>query len=101
MVLTIFWGIGINTSTGNFAWMMVYGVVANYVFCSQGYFVGITVDSEDGCKVVNMFVVLLFSTCNGVLANLKGILILQQRPVAPGQRLGKGPDFFALRLNES
>lgn len=71
MVVTIFWGIGINTSFENFRWMMAYGVISNYVFCSQGYFVGIAVDSEDGCKVVNMFIVLLFSTCNGVLANLK------------------------------
>ena len=50
MIVVMFWGVGIDTSLTNFSWMMIYGIISNYAFCSQGYFVGIAFDDEDACK---------------------------------------------------
>lgn len=72
-IFVLFWGIGIDTSALNFGWMMGFGVLSNVVFCGQGYFLGIAVDDEDRVKLVNMFVILIFSTCNGILANLETV----------------------------
>ena len=51
-------------STNNF------GCLSNVVFCGQGYFIGIWIDNEDGCKTVNSLVAMCWMAANGVLSNL-------------------------------
>ena len=71
MLTLLFWMIGIDTSFDNLLWMVCYGVLSNYAFCGQGYFMGILVLNEDAVKVVNFLVIMFWMTSNGVLANLQ------------------------------
>jgi hypothetical protein len=71
MILLLFWFIGCDTSQENFWWMMAYGILSNFAFCGQGYFMGIIVMDEDAVKVCNLLVILLWMISNGVLANLE------------------------------
>ena len=71
MILLLFWLIGIDTDSDNFWWMMLYGVLSNFAFCGQGYYMGIVVLDEDAVKVANFMFIMLWMTSNGVLSNLE------------------------------
>ena len=62
--------IGIDTGIENILWLYAFGCLSNVVFCGQGYFIGIWIDNEDGCKTVNSLVAMCWMAANGVLSNL-------------------------------
>ena len=70
MILILFWLLDINTSSVNFWWFVAYGVLSNFIFCGQGFFVGIMVMDADQAKIVNFLFVMVFLASNGVLCNL-------------------------------
>lgn len=49
------------------------GILSNFVYVGQGYFLGILVPDENNVKIVNMLFVMIFVTTNGVLANLNTV----------------------------
>ena len=58
-----------DTSWNNFMWLCLYGNLSNMVFCGQGYFMGIMFD-EESVKIINLMVIMVWITTNGVLCNL-------------------------------
>ena len=49
---------------------MAFGLLSNFVFCGQGFFLGIMVLDESSVKIVNFMFVMIFLSTNGVLCNL-------------------------------
>jgi hypothetical protein len=41
MIMMLFWNIGIDTSRDNFLWLLAFGLMGNFIYCGQGYFIGI------------------------------------------------------------
>ena len=70
MILVLFWLIDIDTDANNFLWFSAFGCLSNFIFCGQGYFLGILVLDESNVKIVNFMVIMFWISCNGVLANL-------------------------------
>jgi len=70
MILILFWLIDIDTSLNNFLWFMAFGLLSNFVFCGQGFFLGIMVLDESSVKIINVLFVMVFLASNGVLCNL-------------------------------
>lgn len=69
MVLSVFWLTGIDTEWENFLFFMSFGLLGNFVFCGQGFFMGIAFD-EGTVWTINTFSVLFFTLGNGAFANL-------------------------------
>ena len=53
--------------------MMAFGLMSNFVFCGQGYFLGIAVPNEDQVKLVNILIIMVFLSSNGILSNLETV----------------------------
>lgn len=70
MILILFWNIEIDTSANNFLWICCYGIMGNFLFCGQGYFLGVMVLDETAVKLWNFMFIMLFMASNGILANL-------------------------------
>ena len=70
MILMLFWILKIDTSLENLAWFFAYGILSNFIFCGQGFFLGIMVLDESSVKIVNVLFVMVFISANGVLCNL-------------------------------
>jgi len=71
MILWLFWFISIDTSFENFIWFALYGNLSNFVFCGQGYFLGITFPDETNVKIINFMFIMVWIASNGVLCNLE------------------------------
>ena len=70
MILWLFWFLDIDTSGNNFLWFCLFGNLSNFVFCGQGYFLGITFPDESNVKIINFLFIMVFIASNGVLCNL-------------------------------
>jgi ABC-type multidrug transport system permease subunit len=70
MILILFWNIGIITDSNNFWWLMAFGLIGNFIYCGQGYFIGIMVNNEDSAKLANLLVIMVMFCTNGVLCNM-------------------------------
>lgn len=71
MILILFWGVGISTTVENLAWLFLFGILANFTYNAQGFFIGLAVNDEsDGAKLVNISLSLAFMMVNGVLINI-------------------------------
>jgi hypothetical protein len=73
MIIIIFWNIGIDTSIENFGYMVLFSILANFVFNGQGYFLGIVTNDDTTSKDMNVLLTMIFMTGNGVLCNLKDV----------------------------
>jgi hypothetical protein len=71
MILILFWNIGIITSRENFLWLLAYGLMGNFIYCGQGYFIGIMVTDAGAAKLCNLLVIMIMFCTNGVLCNMK------------------------------
>ena len=69
MISILFWNIGIETDKDNLLLFLAYGVIANCIFCGQGYFIGIVVSEESSAKLTNLLVIMVMFCANGVLCN--------------------------------
>lgn len=69
MILVLFWNIGIDTSTENFLWLCAFGLMGNFIYCGQGYFVGIMVNESSSAKLTNLMIIMVMFCTNGVLCN--------------------------------
>jgi len=70
MILLLFWLIGIDISFGNLLLMSAYGIISNFVFCGQGYFLGFWIPNENDVKTINWLFIMVWFSTNGVLVNL-------------------------------
>jgi len=70
LICILFWLIDIDTSQLNFWWLVAFGNLSNFIFCGQGYFLGIMVLDESNVKIVNFMFIMLFISSNGLLCNL-------------------------------
>ena len=70
MILVLYWNLDIEETRDNFLWFCAYGILSNFIFCGQGYFLGIMVLDESAVKIVNFLVIMIWISCNGVLCNL-------------------------------
>jgi len=66
----MFFCIGIDTSFQNYCWVMAYAQISNFLFCGQGYLLGILVTDENDVKLVNLLFLLTWTTGTGILCNL-------------------------------
>ena len=69
MVMIFFWSVGIVTSLDNFCWIMVYAVLGTLVFSGQGFFLGLVCE-ESNVRLMNLVLLMFWTTTNGILANL-------------------------------
>lgn len=69
MILILFWGVSINTSFDNFMWLTTFGLIGNFLFCGQGYFVGSVIEDETGAKLCNLLIIMVMFSTNGILCN--------------------------------
>ena len=65
------WNIGISTDSENLGWYVIFGLLSNFVFTGQGYFIGVMVLNDNTPIMVNALFVMLLLATNGVLCNLK------------------------------
>mmetsp|Transcript_17415 Transcript_17415/g.26834 ORF Transcript_17415/g.26834 Transcript_17415/m.26834 type:complete len:129 (-) Transcript_17415:193-579(-) len=87
MVMFLFWGIGIETTPQTWGMIFLIAVAGNFVFAGQGFVVGLVVDNEDSCKIVNqLLAMVIFSTAGGV-ANIGTMnwLIKFLSKISPGR----------------
>lgn len=70
MILIIFWNVGIDTSNQNLEWLFAFGLLGNFIYCAQGYFIGIVVNDPAAAKLTNLMVIMVMFTTNGVLCNM-------------------------------
>jgi hypothetical protein len=70
MILILFWNIGIDTSQDNFLWLAAFGLMGNFIYCGQGYFIGIVVSDPASAKLANLMVIMVMFCTNGVLCNM-------------------------------
>jgi len=70
MIFCLFWILDINTDMTNFLWITAFGIMSNFVFCGQGFFLGTMILDESNVKLVNILFVMVFLATNGVLCNL-------------------------------
>jgi hypothetical protein len=53
MVMFLYWSLGIKTEPEIFGMILLIALIGNFVFCGQGFVVGLLVDDEDASKIVN------------------------------------------------
>ena len=70
MILILFWNLGIDTTQDNFLWLCAFGLMGNFIYCGQGYFIGIVVSDPGSAKLANLMVIMVMFCTNGVLCNM-------------------------------
>ena len=70
IIVTLFWLVGLETSMQNLGWFFLFGSISNFVFCGQGYFLGIVFLDESSSRLMNFMFIMVFVCSNGVLCNL-------------------------------
>ena len=70
MIFILFWNLGIDTSQDNLLWLLAFGLMGNFIYCGQGYFIGIVVSDPASAKLANLMVIMVMFCTNGVLCNM-------------------------------
>lgn len=70
MIFCTFFFLGIDTSYENLGMFLAYGLVSNFVFCGQGFCLGILVPDEDAVKIVNILIVMVLIAVCGTVCSL-------------------------------
>jgi len=92
LLLILFWLIGIDTSLENMFYLFSFGILGNFTFCGQGYFMGIVVPNDDAVKAFNGLTTMFWTMSNGVLSNLNegNWFILFLRKISPLRYINEG-----------
>mmetsp|Transcript_9995 Transcript_9995/g.15126 ORF Transcript_9995/g.15126 Transcript_9995/m.15126 type:complete len:279 (-) Transcript_9995:40-876(-) len=71
MVTIVYFGLDLNMSVASYLTMMGYSFIGNWVFCGQGYFIGIATGDAAISNTINTTLYLILFPSTGVMVNLK------------------------------
>ena len=71
MVMMLYYTTSIAENKDNLMWFLAYAQISNFIFCGQGFFLGIMILDEDTAKLINLLFLMMWITGNGIMASAK------------------------------